>query len=334
MIGEFLFGINANPKIMRTIVVFLFLLMMVTEVPSQNMLGIVNSNYSGASGVMLNPSCFTNSKLDADVNIFTAGGHLQTDFAFIDKNKYNPLNPFNNGFANFKAYEMYSSERTGYLNANVKLCLPSFMMTAGKSSFGLFCDYRLESNTTNVPINVIRSLYEGNTFPQDFMQSMHADKFNFGLMAWGEMGETYSRKVIDDNAKIVVAGMNLKLLESNFGAFVSAKQVDYHFPNATDVTIDNINAKFGISGLSKKGNYGIGADVGISYYKKSNNVAAYTNLSSGFVNYKYKIGFSIVDVGAVKFKNSLVIEQKKLDPFYFEKDFSAKFSYSTITRCE
>lgn len=287
---------------------FVLLVLMATQVPSQNMLGIVNSNYSGASGVMLNPSCFTNSKLNADVNIFTAGGHLQTDYAFIDKNNYNPINPFNNGFADFKSYEMYADDRIGYLNGNVRLCLPSFMMTAGKNSFGFFCNYRLESNTTNVPINIIRSLYEQNSLPGDFMKSMHSGKFDFALMAWAEMGGTFSRKIVDDNEKIWVAGLNVKILESNFGAFVNANQVDYHFPNATDMTIDNIDAKFGISNLSRKGNYGMGMDLGVSYYKKNENVMANSNPSSGFENYKYKIGFSIVDVGAVRFKNASMYE--------------------------
>lgn len=271
----------------------------------QNMLGIVNSNYSGASGVTLNPSSFTNSKLNFDLNLITFGGHLQTDYGFIDKSKYNPINPFNNGFADFNSYEMYKTNKNGYLNGNIMLRLPSFMMTVGNYSFGFFCNYRFESNTTNVPINIIRSLYEGNNLPQDMLKNMHSDKFDFGLMAWGELGGTYSQKVIDDDEKILVTGFNLKLLESNFGAFVSTKQVDYHLPNNTDLEIDNIDAKFGISDVSKIINgYGAGTDLGVSYFKKIRNTEVNSNQSTNFVNYKYKIGLSIIDIGAVSFKNS------------------------------
>ena len=123
---------------MKSYPVFLLLVTMATNVASQNMLGIVNSNYSGASGVMLNPSCLTNSKLRTDVHLLTVGGHLQTDLAFIDKSSYNPRNPFDTGFADFKAYEMYADDRRGYLNGNVRLCLPSFVTTVGKFSFGFF----------------------------------------------------------------------------------------------------------------------------------------------------------------------------------------------------
>ena len=278
----------------------------------QNLLGIVNSNYSGSSGVILNPSSFTNSKLDFDLNLITFGGHIQTDYGFIDKNKYNPINPFKNGFTDFSSYEMYNTNRDGYLNGNIMLYLPSFMKTVGNHSFGFFCDYRFESNTTQVPINIIRCLYGGHNLPQDTMKNMHSDKFNFGLMAWGELGGTYSQKVIDDNEKILVAGVNIKLLESNFGAFCNTRKVDYDFPNANDIDIDNIDVKFGIadvsSGKIKIYGYGMGTDLGVSYYKKNSNAASNLNQSVDFANYKYKIGLSIIDIGAIGFKNSYMYD--------------------------
>ena len=45
----------------------------------QEMLGFVNSNYSGSQGVSINPSYMANSKLRADISLFTFNSFVENN---------------------------------------------------------------------------------------------------------------------------------------------------------------------------------------------------------------------------------------------------------------
>lgn len=86
---------------------FVFLLLTACALSGQEMLGIINSNYSGVSCVAINPSYLTDSKLYMDINFLSGGASLQTD---LIKNAY----------------------------ANFRLNTPSFMLNRGDYGFAFF----------------------------------------------------------------------------------------------------------------------------------------------------------------------------------------------------
>ncbi|MGD0711168.1 MAG: DUF5723 family protein [Bacteroidales bacterium] len=91
---------------MKKIILISFFIRLAMPIEAQEMQGLVNSNYAGLSGVIMNPSSMADSKLYLDINLITANVFYQTDKT-------------DNAFANFR------------LNG------PEFMINAGKSAFAL-----------------------------------------------------------------------------------------------------------------------------------------------------------------------------------------------------
>jgi hypothetical protein len=89
---------------MKKIILLSFIIRLAMPAEAQEMQGLVNSNYAGLSGVIMNPSSMADSKLYLDINLITANVFYQTDKT-------------DNAFANFR------------LNG------PELMINAGKSAF-------------------------------------------------------------------------------------------------------------------------------------------------------------------------------------------------------
>ena len=273
----------------------------------QNLLGFVNSNYAGVIGTYQNPSSISNSKLKLDVNVFTFGGHLQNNYYFIPRSTYNSINPFNNGFADFKAYQGYNiNKKRNYLYTKEQMHLPSVMYSDGKKAFGFHISWRFESDTKNAPNDVVRCLYEGMFEGKNTIQELntvkHADKFHFAVASWEELGCTYSKTIVNDGQKYVSAGVTGNLLLGNAAYYYNNKKIDYYFEDTTSISFNDMYADFG--GVKPTGlinGLGVGIDLGITYCMGDS--AENENNKSGYYYYKYKFGAAILDLGEIRYGN-------------------------------
>jgi hypothetical protein len=271
---------------------------------SQNMLGYT-SNYAGVIGTFLNPSSISNSKLSLDVNIFTAGGNLQTNYYFIPRDVYKPLSPFKDGFASFKAYQGYiTNNKHNYLYAKEQLHLPSVMYSDGKKAFGFHISWRFEGDTKNAPNDIVTCLYDGMFYGRGTTQVLnvdkHADKFHFAVASWQELGATYSKTIKNDGTSYLAAGMTGNLLLGNAAFYYNNKKVDYYFEDTTSITFKDMHSDFG--GVKPSGiinGLGMGVNLGITYCIGDS--AENTGNNNSYYHYKYKFGASLLDVGGIRF---------------------------------
>jgi hypothetical protein len=271
---------------------------------SQNMLGYT-SNYCGVIGTFLNPSSISNSKLKLDVNVFTFGGHLQTNYYYIPRSDYSTLNPFKNGFADFDAYQGYNTNnKHNYLYTKEQMYLPSVMYSDGKKAYGFHIGWRFESDTRNAPNDIVRCLYEGMFAGKNTTQELnvvkHADKFHFAIGSWEELGGTYSKTLLNDGSRYFAAGVTGNLLLGNAAYFYNNKKIDYYFEDTTSISFVDMYSEFGGSNLSGFINgLGVGADLGVTYClgDSAENRTDYT----GYFNYKYKFGVALLDVGGIRY---------------------------------
>jgi hypothetical protein len=68
---------------MRKIIILIIFTIVFIPVKAQEMLGIVNSNYAGSVGSIINPSSIVNSKLFMDINLVTADIFAQNNYLYI-----------------------------------------------------------------------------------------------------------------------------------------------------------------------------------------------------------------------------------------------------------
>ena len=74
---------------MKKVVILIFVFCFFSVAHSQEMLGIVNSNYAGSNGAMINPSSIVNSKLFMDINLISGNVFVQSNFLHMDSEDYN-----------------------------------------------------------------------------------------------------------------------------------------------------------------------------------------------------------------------------------------------------
>ena len=91
---------------MKKLVLICFIIKVVMPLKAQEMLGLTNSNYSGLSGIIMNPASMADSKLYMDIN-------------FIKGNVFYQSNLKNNAYGNFR------------------LDGPAFMLNKGRHAFAI-----------------------------------------------------------------------------------------------------------------------------------------------------------------------------------------------------
>jgi len=137
-------------------------------------------------------------------------------------------------------------------------------------------------------------------------------------LAWAENGINYSYNFMQRGLDSWSAGVTVKDLRGVGGGYLFLDNADYIMLDRDTLIVHNINA---VAGYSLPLNYqsnsfemsplfrgkGVGLDIGVVYEKKKNEISSgsFDKLcSQSYVPYQYKIGFSILDVGRIKFKNN------------------------------
>ena len=137
---------------------------------------------------------------------------------------------------------------------------------------------------------------------------------------WSELGLTYARIVFDRDNQFLKAGGTLKLLDGVASGYAFLSEVNFTGLDNDLVNVGNIAVETGFSdnlsfddGLSYKPfqNLGVGLDLGVVYeYRPNSEKYRYSmdgrdSLMRRDKNkYKFKVGFSILDLGGIKYKKS------------------------------
>ncbi len=306
---------------MKKVVILIFVFCSFSVAHSQEMLGIVNSNYAGSNGAMINPSSIVNSKLFMDINLISGNGFVQNNFLHMDLEDYNLIYYLQNDpiFPKYERHNQsldhYSDEKMRYAYSNIRLNGPSAMVVNNNHAFALHTTARAIISVDKMPFEIANFAYEGMDFPPQFNINYIDNDFRFGTMAWGEIGLTYANIFYKEYLNQWSGGITVKRLLGYGGAFIKADDIDYVVFNDSTIDIKNINAKTGFSlpinydnnsfpeDSNIKGG-GFGFDIGVSFHKKKRGYdnRKYKHLcTQPYKDYYYRIGVSLLDVGAIKF---------------------------------
>ena len=310
---------------MRKIIILLLFIIVLIPVKAQEMLGIVNSNYAGSVGSIINPSSIVNSKLYMDINLVTADIFAQNNYLYIHGEDYKlfqflkrdpefPMYGENN-----QAFDHYLNEKLKYGFSNVRIIGPSAMVVKGNHAFALTTGVRTMVSLNRIPYEIANFAYEGLYYPSQFNINYNDHDFDMTAMAWGEIGLTYAyifKKIYNNQFS---AGITLKRLFGYSGGYMRVNNIDYVVPNDSTADIRNLDAEVGYSlplnyynndfpddGKFFKGG-GFGLDIGITYQKKARGYSnrKYNKLcQQPYEDYVYRIGISIIDIGSIKFKEN------------------------------
>ena len=290
----------------RTVIVLLCLASI--RAHAQQDLGVLNSNYAGIQGSLLNPSSIAGSKLDWDINLFSAQVNFANTFLYapkssipilgikhiikgsIDENlfltKYDPSNPN-------KLYQV--SLQAEFLG-------PSFFIKIHKKhEIGLTTAIRAVGNIRNITGNAGENAFDyllsGSLWNTNFQEQ----SARVNAMGWGEYGLHYATVLYGKGADELKVGVTLKYLQGMFASYVKNTNLNYRIADTTGIVFTNSSVDYGRTDFDDfrhrsfsnfDHGHGLGADIGLTFVHRDN---------PGDDNYRYRIGLSLLDVGKINY---------------------------------
>ena len=190
-----------------------------------------------------------------------------------------------------------------FLYTKVDINGPTMVVSNREIGFGFFIRGRVEAGIYNMPKELTNLLLEQKI---DTTKNFDIDIKNTRVsqMAWVEYGLNFGKMYFKHGTEMITLGGNAKYLTGiniayanifRLNAQVSDKQLD----------INNLRARVRFNEPGWNTGKGIGVDLGITYKKTLKFVENYYSNSPKsnckYIDYKYKFGLSILDVGAIKF---------------------------------
>ncbi len=306
---------------------------------SQEMLGIVNSNYAGSNAILINPASLTNSKVYLDINVITANVFLDNNYLYIHNEDYSlgrylkkdPVFPEYGD--KDRPFDRYDNDKLKYAYSNIRVIGPSAMLTYNDHTFAIQTQVRSVFSGDNIPYDVANFAYEGLNFPPQYNINYNDNDFSMGAMVWGEINLSYAYVFHKYSHDHWSAGITLKYLMGYGSGFVDAENLDYLVLNDSTADIRNLRATAGFSlplnynnndfpdGPTFKGN-GLGFDLGITYTKtiRGHSNKKYRKLCrQPYNDYYYRIGVSLLDIGSIKFDKSAQLHDFDDVSHYWER---------------
>lgn len=317
--------IKIRPGFIRTL--FLVSLFMgIRPLTAQEMLGIVNSSYSGITGSIINPAVTVTSPYYIDVNIVALDAFVENNYVYLAKEEYqfsrffqkNPIFPTHGADSNMIAYDYYNQkDKTVY--SQQRVLGPSFAVTIGRHSFGLVTGARVVMSSRNIPYEIAKFGFEQFEYiPQFDINYIDNRNIYNAELAWAEIGFNYSYVFSQKGMDYWAAGITVKDLQGYAGGYIYTKNADYVMLEHDTLIVHNLNAEAGYSSpvdfetniLEKNPLFrgkGIGLDIGVVYERKKSysRTSRFNKLcAQSYTPYKYKIGVSLLDIGRVRFKQN------------------------------
>jgi hypothetical protein len=288
----------------------IFIFLSIFHSKAQEMLGMVNSNYAGINGTLINPSSMVDSKLYLDISIVTANIFVQNNYIYLDKrNYYFPSffskNP-NLKVQNNKVTLDYYNKRDKFLFANLRVNGPSAMVCIGRHAFGFYEGVRSAISINHVPYHIAKFIYDGLRYTPQQNINYNMDKLRMAGLLWGEIAFSYAYIFYSENMNFFSGGITVKKEMGIMGIYLNDYGCKYNVPNDTTLVMNNLKAQYGSTNAHAFNGSGFAFDIGFTYEKKpSESTMQFKKLcEQKYRDYIYKIGLSFLDIGAINFKNN------------------------------
>ena len=305
---------------------------------AQETIGLTMGNYSGVLGAQLNPGALTGNKTFVDINILGASFHFSNNFAYIPKEDpafFGPfpidtIKPTYGDFYYNGYYTYYRNHDDKWVSLNAKLMGPSVMLQYKNHAFAFSTSLRMASSGIDIPWEIPVFSYEDLHYLPLLRKRFQNENFGLNALLWDEISFSYANEIFSNINSSLSIGITGKLLFGIAGIYNIYNEADYKVLDVNNVyyyhldtefaysfedDIDNINPSILLPG--KANGFGLGFDVGVVYTKK---VKTYTNRSSNhricsfpYEDYVFKVGFSLLDVGSIKFKKNGELHHYKTD---------------------
>lgn len=274
----------------------------------QVMLGIANSNFAGNMGMGLNPTSMLLMPYKWEANIVSGDIFLENNYVRYPKDQMMGSTEGNAILPHGGFIDSYTpTPKNAYVHTFLRL--PSFIYRTEDKAFGIHIALRGDVSLRNVPTDLAKYLYEGVQYTNLSGVPITIDNLRIAGMTWAEIGLSYGKLIQKGNDHLIVAG-TFNLIGAFHGMYFYDKHSDLTIKGDSSLTINNMDAEVAFdlprdASEAMKGR-GKGASVNLGFTYVSNPYRGVFKDSRTITRkrYDYRIGASLIDVGAVYFNRN------------------------------
>jgi hypothetical protein len=324
----------------KSLLALLVALCLSTQANAQFFIGMRATNYGGITNVNYNPA-IANSPYIVDINLIGVAATVNNNYVGVHRKALTHPSYFSNAdFQSLYMHERVNGRnKSGYVGVQVQGPL-SFMFSFGPkkkknlNAIGFSYHANAVFNGDNITEVFARTAYHGlgqqaNNITGYLGRELYNGNLSLKAAIWNDYGITYSRVVYDKGNNLVKVGGTLKLLQPIAGAYGYVRDLSYQWTEYENLSIYNTEAKYAYSEglLSSESSNGqsaanylrssmsgfkagpptVGLDLGAVYEwwpdkGKEAVMDCHCQDFSEKSRYKFAAGFSMVDLGALRFK--------------------------------
>lgn len=310
----------------KFLVLLLLFLFLHETINSQSFVG-TQSNFSGYRSLSMNPSLMTTSNLYFDFSLVGVNVIAYDDYVYLKSSDLLKI-AFSKG--EYKPhYE--NKDCLTYPNHYSKSLYESFDFNVfgvmydldGHQSVGMSLNGRAYTSAKDIPYEILEMIEYGKEDPR-YHEHFASSNISVATMEWAEIALAYSNTIYERFENKFDVGASLKYLMGYSATVANGNQLDYNVYNADSIVVNSFDANLvyslpisyeepltsnSIFDNSLIRGYGVACDFGLTYTFKSNTkilkkVRGVYNKSK--VDYIWRAGVSLMDVGFINFKNNAV----------------------------
>ncbi len=293
-------------KYLKLLVVLIFIIYHETGY-SQLQMGIAHDNVNVTEGIRINPALAVDPLPWLDISV--AGIYIfgASNAAYVAADEFAPLR---GKFPSQLSQDLSIEEVDGQIEAMI--IGPAINASIGKFSIGVSTALRNYAIGRNVQKEFARGLIYGLNIPEYYNTPLSGGDYRAKAMSFLEFGLNGGMIAHQKGNILINVGVNLKSMLGIGGIDFLVDEFNYEMQDSTNAYVNNFTGSYGGSDIGFHPGVGYGADIGFTLEKKTAPSRYYKPHSpqSGckHVDYVYRLGFSVLDIGAIKFKGSYARE--------------------------
>lgn len=291
---------------------------------AQEMAGLVSDRYAGINRGLINPAAIFDSPNCVDVSFLTGNFSIQNNYFYMPRGEFSFRDLFNLKDTYLAEPGQYFQERTDTRRVNgyqhTRIQGPSVLFKYQGHAIGIINGVRSVSSLRKIPGHVMNFNTLGLDYaPQHNIMYTENTPFSVASLSWAEIGLSYATTFGGTWDHNMAVGISSRYLMGYHALSLRADNLVYEVNDQRDVLFsrlnlsamgslpfDNIINRDGAADNLIKGT-GFSFDVGFTYSVNSSMARGLINnrpvTRGGEADYKYRLGFSILDIGGLKMKD-------------------------------
>jgi hypothetical protein len=289
---------------MKRLTIGLFLALSINTLSAQERLGIANSNYAGVNGVTLNPSSMLDSRIFIDLHLVGASIFFHNNYIYLPKDDFHFFQAVRgNEPIPYPLDVLNGRDNNAFIQLSVSG--PSAVVSLEKHSIGIHTAQRNYFAANNIPEAQSKFTLEGLTYIPQHAQDYDGKRVSIKSMSWAEVGLSYATIIKSQYFDFITAGVTAKRMYGINHIGFSVDEYKYNVLDTTDAEFIDFTMQYGLTNPGWNIGRGWGADIGMTWKRTIDPVFNYVPHSKKghceYLNYRWKLGVSILDIGSIKF---------------------------------